>query len=200
MTEQDRPRFTTIYTSLLIGLRPREEQRAGVGVYFSALLDLPIEAVEDAGLACLRELGREWVPTTTEWYAAADELAVTALEMAGGFVPEPDRILAGSAQEKQERMARITVARHKFLEQLGRISSKAVTRFDEGVPLHDPEGYWRRSHCPVCHDHGLIPATPASGQQPSARPCLCIATNPVIKTAAERRKLSRVRPRGPAAA
>ena len=198
MTHGDREPFARIYTALLIGLRPSEQHRAGVGVYFEALKDLPIESVEQAGRGYLSEPGREWVPTTGEWYAAADELAISAFEAMGGTVVEPDRLLAGSVQEKAERMARIKVARQKFVEQLRAISSKAATRFDEGVPLNDPEDYYKRAHCPVCHDHGLVAATQAPHQQPSSKHCICISNNPVIKAAAERRRLSLVRRRGAA--
>lgn len=65
--------FLTIYNRLAVGLRePQDSSGVTQGVYFSALKDLPFEAVRAAADGLLRERGRKWMPTTGEWRAAAE--------------------------------------------------------------------------------------------------------------------------------
>lgn len=45
------------------------------GIYFDALKDLPLPAVEAAAMALMREPGRKWFPTTAEWRTAAERAA-----------------------------------------------------------------------------------------------------------------------------
>lgn len=74
MTNTDKERFKRIYTEMLVGLVPREEQLMGVGIYFKGLASYAIEYVEQAGRQFISEHGRKFLPTVGEWAERASQL------------------------------------------------------------------------------------------------------------------------------
>ena len=74
MKKIDKDRFKKIYTELLVGLVPREEQLMGVGIYFKALMHFPVEYVEQAGRQILSHAGQKFLPTVGEWAEVAGRL------------------------------------------------------------------------------------------------------------------------------
>ena len=72
MTVIDKPRFAQAFNRLAVSLRlPIGEADAAMQrVYYDALDDLPVDALEDAA----RELAREaeWFPKTSEWRSVAE--------------------------------------------------------------------------------------------------------------------------------
>jgi len=172
MTAADRTRFSTAFHALTLGLELYGDAPEREIVYFEALTDLPIEAIETASRQFLKEPNRRKFPTTGEWYAAADELAFRMLQEA-----QEDRRalplerLAG----RTARMARIAVARAAFLEKMRVYSPAAADHFDANVPMRDPDEYPRPYACPTCEDRGWQSTAEARVSR-----CLCVPTNPVI--------------------
>jgi hypothetical protein len=74
MINTDKERFKRIYTEMLVGLVPREEQLMGVGIYFKGLTSYAIEYVEQAGRQFLSEHGQKFLPTVGEWAERASQL------------------------------------------------------------------------------------------------------------------------------
>lgn len=66
--------FLALFSRLCVGLREAQDD-SGITqqVYYEALRDLPLQALETAAMALLREKGRKWFPTTAEWRTAAEE-------------------------------------------------------------------------------------------------------------------------------
>lgn len=72
-----RPEFLQVFNRLCVALRePADDSGVTQGIYFDALKDLPLKAVEAGATALSRERGRKFFPTTAEWRSAA-ELALT---------------------------------------------------------------------------------------------------------------------------
>lgn len=87
MTVQEKPRFAQCFNRLAVALRlPANEADSSMQrVYWDALSDLPVEAIEDAA----RELAADsqWFPKTSEWR----DVAVKAKHgrMLKAALPEP---------------------------------------------------------------------------------------------------------------
>lgn len=77
MTADDRPAFLQAFNRLAVALRLPVAEIDGAmhGIYFDALRDLPIEAVEAAVLPLSRVPGFGFV-RTTEWHQAAERAQV----------------------------------------------------------------------------------------------------------------------------
>jgi hypothetical protein len=77
VTNEDRQRFSRIYTNMLVTLSAREEQRVGVAPYFDALNhgeNVPIDVVEQAGRQIQSRPGQTFFPTSGEWKELALQL------------------------------------------------------------------------------------------------------------------------------
>jgi hypothetical protein len=74
-TEQD---FLAVFSRLCVALREAQDE-SGITqqVYWEALKDLPLKALELGAGNLMREKGRRFFPSTTEWRAAAYEAEVT---------------------------------------------------------------------------------------------------------------------------
>lgn len=66
--------FLQVFNRLCVALREAQDD-TGVtqGVYFEALKDLPIAALEGGASALMKEPGRRFFPTTAEWRTAAEK-------------------------------------------------------------------------------------------------------------------------------
>lgn len=75
--------FLAVFNRLSVALREQQDD-SGVtqGVYFDALKDLPIAALEAGALALMKEPGRRFFPTTAEWRTAAEKAHVSQLKTA----------------------------------------------------------------------------------------------------------------------
>lgn len=75
--------FAALFNRLLVALRePADDTGVTLGVYFDALKDLPIRALEDGAAALMKEPGRRFFPTTAEWRTAAEKASVAHLREA----------------------------------------------------------------------------------------------------------------------
>lgn len=81
-------RFLQIFNRLAVALREKDTDEATVQVYFDALSDLPIEALEASATALARESGRRFFPTTAEWREVAEKMARDVMRKA---LPAPNR-------------------------------------------------------------------------------------------------------------
>ncbi len=81
--------FLTLFNRLSVALREQQDE-SGVtqGVYFDALKDLPIRALEAGAAALMKEPGRRFFPTTAEWRTAAEKATVAQLREA--VQPRPE--------------------------------------------------------------------------------------------------------------
>jgi hypothetical protein len=71
--------FLQIFNRLCVALRdPGDDSGVTQQIYFDALKDLPIPAIDMGAANLMRESGRRFFPTTAEWRSAA-ELAHDAL-------------------------------------------------------------------------------------------------------------------------
>ena len=72
MTEEERVSFRMIFKTLAIALQLRDPHPDAPQIYFRALADLPLDAVQDAAVRLARGDvdGRpaKWFPTTAEWH------------------------------------------------------------------------------------------------------------------------------------
>lgn len=68
----DAAQFLALFSRLCVGLREAQDD-SGITqrVYWDALRDVPMAALEAGALALMREPGRKWFPTTAEWRTAA---------------------------------------------------------------------------------------------------------------------------------
>lgn len=75
--------FLAVFNRLAVALREAPDE-TGVtqGIYFDALKDLPVTAVEAGAVALMREPGRRFFPTTAEWRTAAEKAHVDLLRQA----------------------------------------------------------------------------------------------------------------------
>ncbi len=72
--------FLRIFNRLLVALRePADDTGVTQGVYFDALKDLPLLALEAGAMALMKEPGRRFFPTTAEWRTAAERANVELL-------------------------------------------------------------------------------------------------------------------------
>jgi hypothetical protein len=66
--------FAAVFNRLLVALRePADDTGVTLGVYYDALKDLPLQAVEVAAVGLSKEAGRRFFPTTAEWHTAAEK-------------------------------------------------------------------------------------------------------------------------------
>lgn len=71
-TETADAEFARAFNRLAVALRePSDDSGVTVGIYFDALKDLPVTALEAGALTLMREPGRRFFPTTAEWRTAA---------------------------------------------------------------------------------------------------------------------------------
>lgn len=75
--------FLAVFSRLCVALRETQDD-SGITqqVYFDALRDLPLDALERGAMALSRERGRRFFPTTAEWRAAAEIAATDSLRKA----------------------------------------------------------------------------------------------------------------------
>lgn len=75
--------FLSLFNRLSVALREQQDD-SGVtqGIYFDALKDLPIRALEDGAAALMKEPGRRFFPTTAEWRTAAEKANLSQLREA----------------------------------------------------------------------------------------------------------------------
>lgn len=69
----DATQFLALFSRLCVGLRETQDD-SGITqqVYWDALGDMPLPALEAGAQALMRESGRKWFPTTAEWRDAAN--------------------------------------------------------------------------------------------------------------------------------
>lgn len=75
--------FLSIFNRLCVALREQQDD-SGVtqGIYFDALKDLPIAALDEGAAALAKQGGRRFFPTTAEWREAAEVAHVQQLKAA----------------------------------------------------------------------------------------------------------------------
>lgn len=75
--------FLVIYNRLCVALREQPDD-SGVtqGIYFEALKDLPVTALEAGAAALMKEPARRFFPTTAEWRTAAEKSQLDQLRAA----------------------------------------------------------------------------------------------------------------------
>lgn len=75
--------FLAVFNRLCVALRETQDD-SGItqSVYWDALKDLPIEALDAGAVALSREAGRRFFPTTAEWRTAAERAATDTLRKA----------------------------------------------------------------------------------------------------------------------
>lgn len=76
--------FVQVFNRLCVALREKDADSATMQVYFDALKDLPMSAIQQGAQALQSELGRKWFPTTGEWRQAAQDAADRQLRTAVG--------------------------------------------------------------------------------------------------------------------
>lgn len=65
--------FLQLFNRLCVALRePADDSGVTQGIYFDALKDLPLRALEDGATALMKEPGRRFFPTTAEWRTASE--------------------------------------------------------------------------------------------------------------------------------
>lgn len=75
--------FLVVFNRLAVALREAQDETGLTqGVYFEALADLPLSALEAGAKALMQEPGRKWFPTTAEWRTAAEQAQMTQLRAA----------------------------------------------------------------------------------------------------------------------
>lgn len=84
--------FLAVFSRLCVALRETQDE-TGITqqVYWDALRDVPLAALDAGAAALAREPGRRFFPTTAEWRAAADTAATAQLRAAVGGRSEPWR-------------------------------------------------------------------------------------------------------------
>jgi hypothetical protein len=66
--------FLTLFNRLAIALRGEADNfGVTVGIYYDALADLPMAALEQGALDLMKQPGRKFFPTTAEWREAAEQ-------------------------------------------------------------------------------------------------------------------------------
>lgn len=75
--------FLVVFNRLAVALQaPQDESGITQGVYFDALKDLPMPALDAGALTLMREGGRRFFPSTAEWREAAQAAQRTQLREA----------------------------------------------------------------------------------------------------------------------
>lgn len=75
--------FNQVFNRLAVALRePADDTGITIDVYFEALKDLSMEAIELGADALAKEPGRRFFPTTAEWRAAAESAQMARLREA----------------------------------------------------------------------------------------------------------------------
>lgn len=65
--------FMALFNRLCVALRePQDGTGVTQGVYWDALRDVPLTALEGGATRLMREPGRKWFPTVAEWRTQAD--------------------------------------------------------------------------------------------------------------------------------
>lgn len=75
--------FLAIFSRLCVGLREQQDD-SGITqqVYWEALRDLPLAALETGAAALMKQSGRRFFPTTAEWRTAAETAQYAELRQA----------------------------------------------------------------------------------------------------------------------
>ena len=69
---QTKAAFLQAFNRLCVALRePADDSGVTQGIYYDALKDVPLPAVEAGAVALSKERGRRFFPTTAEWRTAA---------------------------------------------------------------------------------------------------------------------------------
>ena len=86
----DETEFLAVFSRLCVALRETQDD-SGItqGVYWEALCDLPLAALEAGANALMRQQGRRFFPTTAEWRAEAEKAAYA----------EPKKAVSGGRDE-----------------------------------------------------------------------------------------------------
>jgi hypothetical protein len=72
--------FLAVYNRLCVALRePQDDTGITQGVYWDALKDLSMEALETAASVLMRQPGRRFFPTTAEWRTEAERAQLARL-------------------------------------------------------------------------------------------------------------------------
>jgi hypothetical protein len=72
--------FIAVFNRLCVALRePQDDTGITQGVYWDALRDLPVAALETGAQTLMRQQGRRFFPTTAEWRAAAEQAHAASL-------------------------------------------------------------------------------------------------------------------------
>ena len=75
--------FVQVFNRLAVALREQQDDTGiTLGVYYDALKDLPVAALEQGAAALMKEAGRRFFPTTAEWRAAAERAQMALLREA----------------------------------------------------------------------------------------------------------------------
>jgi hypothetical protein len=84
----DSQQFLALFNRLCVALRePQDGTGVTQGVYWDALRDVPLSALEGGATRLMREQGRRWFPTVAEWRTQADAAREDVLRQA----VRPDR-------------------------------------------------------------------------------------------------------------
>lgn len=75
--------FLAVFNRLCVALRePQDDSGITQQVYFEALRDLPLAALETSANVLMRQQGRRFFPTTAEWRTEAEKAAYADLKRA----------------------------------------------------------------------------------------------------------------------
>ena len=124
MTETDKPAFVDVMARLAVSLREPAPDVVTMKTYFSALADLEIEFVTAAAARLMQTAA--WFPKTSEWRAAAEQVARDRREAQRAFLRQLPAPLCrgcedtGWARDDRGRVFRCDCATLRRLELLGR--------------------------------------------------------------------------------
>ena len=75
--------FLVVFNRLAVALREAQDDSGLTqAVYFDALKDVPLAALEAGALALMQESGRKWFPTTAEWRTASERALTGQIQQA----------------------------------------------------------------------------------------------------------------------
>lgn len=85
--------FLVVFNRLAVALREAQDDTGLTqSVYFEALKDVPLPALEAGALTLMREPGRKWFPTSAEWRTAAEQALTGQIQAAmAAAITEPER-------------------------------------------------------------------------------------------------------------
>lgn len=177
MTTADKPRFTAAYNRLWVALRHDKldvkERAAKLVVYWDSLIDLPIEAVEQAERS-FRQEGSDWFPTTTEWADHARECEILLLEQSSARLALPP-----SKAAKRAELERAEAGRAAFVEACRAMGYHWLAEYVAAIELKHPSESTRPVVCALCLDAGVV-AREVDGVR-VALACDCREVNPRVK-------------------